>query len=134
MSEEPKPSLDLSLRAVSVAQTDAEMNRVENRLASFKNWPLTGDYLQYSPARMADAGFYHCPMENEPDLARCYVCLKEMCDWKPNDDPFEKHARSTECEFLRLGKRPEELTVLDFFFSTGGSSHAEQGAKIRGGS
>ncbi|XP_049516442.1 baculoviral IAP repeat-containing protein 5-like [Dermacentor silvarum] len=64
---------------------------------------------------MAAAVFYHCFMENEPDLARCYVCFKGMAEWKPNADPFEEQARSTECEFLRLGKKPEELTVLYFF-------------------
>ncbi|KAH7980335.1 hypothetical protein HPB49_015139 [Dermacentor silvarum] len=113
MSEDPTPPINLSLRAVLEQKTDAAMHHVVNRLATFKDWPFSSD-SPCSPARMADAGFYHCPTENEPDLARCYVCLKEMAEWKLNDDPLEEHARSTDCEFLRLGKKPQDLTVLDF--------------------
>ena len=37
---------------------------------------------------MAEAGFYHTPSENEPDLVTCYVCCKEMDGWEPTDDPW----------------------------------------------
>ena len=40
-------------------------------------------YLQ-----MAVAGFYHCPTKYEPDLAKCYVCLKELDGWEPTDNPW----------------------------------------------
>ena len=37
---------------------------------------------------MAEAGFYHTPSSNEPDLVTCYVCYKEMDGWEPTDDPW----------------------------------------------
>ncbi|XP_077565139.1 baculoviral IAP repeat-containing protein 5-like [Haemaphysalis longicornis] len=63
---------------------------------------------------MAEAGFYHCPTENEPDLARCYVCFKEMDGWAPDDDPFKEHSRSTGCAFVQLGKKERDMTRLDY--------------------
>ncbi|XP_037562621.1 baculoviral IAP repeat-containing protein 5 [Dermacentor silvarum] len=113
MVKTTKPSADLSLKSVLLAQTDRDMHHVENRVASFKHWPLTGDCM-CTPARMAAAGFYHCPTDNEPDLARCYVCLKELDGWEPNDDPFKEHSRSANCAFVRLGKKAEDITALDF--------------------
>uniref|UniRef100_L7LZH2 Putative baculoviral iap repeat-containing protein 5 n=1 Tax=Rhipicephalus pulchellus TaxID=72859 RepID=L7LZH2_RHIPC len=112
MVKTSKPSVDLSTKAVLLAATDEKMTLYENRLASFENWPLTGDCM-CTPARMAAAGFYHCPTENEPDLARCYVCFKELDGWEPSDDPAKEHSRSVNCAFLRLGKKSEDMTVLD---------------------
>ena len=64
--------------------------QVRNRLATFKNWPFSEEEgSDCTPARcgrgslnkfkrhlfrMAEAGFYACGGENEPDLARCYFC------------------------------------------------------------
>ena len=36
---------------------------------------------------MASAGFYWCGSENQPDLVRCFVCLKEFEEWDPDDNP-----------------------------------------------
>ncbi|KAL1434310.1 hypothetical protein MTO96_011938 [Rhipicephalus appendiculatus] len=108
-----KPSVDLTIKSVLLASTDVEMNLYENRLASFENWSLTG-VCRCTPERMAASGFYHCPTDNEPDLARCYVCFKELYGWEPNDDPAKEHSRSVNCAFVRLGKKSEEMTVLDF--------------------
>ena len=41
-----------------------------------------------SPLQMAAAGFVHCPTENEPDLAQCFLCFKELEGWEPDDDPM----------------------------------------------
>ena len=41
-----------------------------------------------STCQMADAGFYHCPTDREPDVVRCYVCFKELEGWEPQDDPW----------------------------------------------
>lgn len=41
-----------------------------------------------SPLQMAAAGFIHCPTENEPDLAQCFFCFKELEGWEPDDDPM----------------------------------------------
>lgn len=37
--------------------------------------------------QMASAGFYWCGSATQPDLVRCFVCLKEFEDWEPNDNP-----------------------------------------------
>ena len=36
---------------------------------------------------MAQAGFYHCPTDQEPDLVKCFVCHKELDGWEPSDVP-----------------------------------------------
>lgn len=38
--------------------------------------------------QMAEAGFVHCPTENEPDLAQCFFCFKELEGWEPDDNPM----------------------------------------------
>ncbi|XP_072254430.1 baculoviral IAP repeat-containing protein 5.1-like [Pyxicephalus adspersus] len=61
---------------------------------------------------MAKAGFIHCPTENEPDVACCFFCLKELEGWEPDDDPRTEHSkRSTTCGFLSLTKGTDELTM-----------------------
>uniref|UniRef100_A0A8C6CBE3 Baculoviral IAP repeat-containing protein 5 n=1 Tax=Monodon monoceros TaxID=40151 RepID=A0A8C6CBE3_MONMO len=35
-----------------------------------------------SPLQMAATGFVHCPTENEPDLAQCFFCFKELEGWE----------------------------------------------------
>lgn len=106
-------AVDLSLNTVLLHRTDLDMDLMENRLASFAQWPLTGN-CKCTPERMAEAGLYHCPTEKEPDLVRCYVCFKELDSWEPDDDPFEEHSRSTDCAFVQLGKKEHEMTRLDY--------------------
>ncbi|KAH9365532.1 hypothetical protein HPB48_000266 [Haemaphysalis longicornis] len=112
-------AVDLTLNTVLRHRTDLDMDLQENRLASFAQWPLTGN-IKCTPEKMAEAGFYHCPTENEPDLARCYVCFKEMFRWEPDDDPVEQHSRSTgsafiqRCAFVQLGKKERDMTRLDY--------------------
>ncbi|EPY86773.1 hypothetical protein CB1_000299010 [Camelus ferus] len=49
-------------------------------------WNLT--QKDYVLTQMAAAGFIHCPTENEPDLAQCFFCFKELEGWEPDDDPI----------------------------------------------
>ncbi|CAI9177526.1 unnamed protein product [Rangifer tarandus platyrhynchus] len=61
----------------------------DHRVSTFKNWP----FLQgcaCTPERMAAAGFIHCPTENEPNLAQCFFCFKELEGWEPDDDPMQR--------------------------------------------
>ncbi|KAM9674465.1 baculoviral IAP repeat-containing protein 5-like [Dama dama] len=68
-----------------------------------------------SPLQMAVAGFIHCPTENEPDLAQCFFCFKELEGWEPDDDPTEEHKKhSSGCAFLSVKKQFEELTLSEF--------------------
>ena len=38
--------------------------------------------------QMAAAGFFHCPTDQEPDLVKCFICMKELDGWEPNDEPM----------------------------------------------
>ncbi|CAJ0945195.1 unnamed protein product [Ranitomeya imitator] len=64
---------------------------------------------------MAKAGFVHCPTENEPDVACCFFCLKELEGWEPDDDPLAEHSkRCVTCGFLSLTKTIDDLTMEEF--------------------
>ena len=74
---------------------DRIMVHVNARLQTFKNWPFTDGDSTCTPNKMAEAGFYCCGGENEPDLVRCYFCRKELDGWEPEDDPWTEHASHT---------------------------------------
>uniref|UniRef100_F7H3G6 Baculoviral IAP repeat-containing protein 5 n=1 Tax=Callithrix jacchus TaxID=9483 RepID=F7H3G6_CALJA len=61
----------------------------DHRISTFKNWPFL-EGCACTPERMAEAGFIHCPTENEPDLAQCFFCFKELEGWEPDDDPMRE--------------------------------------------
>ncbi|XP_028850450.1 baculoviral IAP repeat-containing protein 5b [Denticeps clupeoides] len=91
------------------------MYSYEKRLSSFLDWPFRED-CQCTPEQMAKAGFVHCPSENEPDVACCFFCLKELEGWEPEDNPRVEHEkRSPNCAILRLTKDRDELTVAEYF-------------------
>eukprot|EP00079_Xenopus_tropicalis_P018777 XP_004920984.1 PREDICTED: baculoviral IAP repeat-containing protein 5.1-like [Xenopus tropicalis] len=86
----------------------------EARLATFADWPFT-ENCKCTPENMAKAGFVHCPTENEPDVACCFFCLKELEGWEPDDDPWTEHSkRSASCGFLSLTKCVNDLTMEGF--------------------
>ncbi|KAF5892224.1 baculoviral IAP repeat-containing protein 5.1-like, partial [Clarias magur] len=91
-----------------------QMYSYERRLQTFVDWPFRED-CQCTPELMAKAGFVHCPSENEPDVACCFYCLKELEGWEPEDVPWSEHAkRSPDCGFLQM-KPFDELTAIEFF-------------------
>ena len=59
-------------------KSEFKMNREENRLKSFKDWPLDNEYSKCTSKSLAKAGFVHIPSESEPDLVKCFVCLKQF--------------------------------------------------------
>uniref|UniRef100_A0A7N4NZ59 Baculoviral IAP repeat-containing protein 5 n=1 Tax=Sarcophilus harrisii TaxID=9305 RepID=A0A7N4NZ59_SARHA len=70
---------------------------------------------EYILTQMAEAGFIHCPSENEPDLAQCFFCFKELEGWEPEDDPMLEHKKhSSSCAFISIKKKIEELTLNEF--------------------
>ncbi|KAL2104095.1 hypothetical protein ACEWY4_000963 [Coilia grayii] len=90
------------------------MYSYEKRLQTFSDWPFREDCM-CTPEQMAKAGFVHCPTENEPDVACCFFCLKELEGWEPHDDPWAEHIKRTpDCPFLHLKKDYSELTVADY--------------------
>ncbi|KAM9319908.1 baculoviral IAP repeat-containing protein 5.1-like [Gastrophryne carolinensis] len=92
-------------------QSFQSMYDYEKRLSSFTDWPFT-ENCKCTPENMAKAGFVHCPTENEPDVACCFFCLKELEGWEPDDDPWAEHSkRSATCGFLTMFKSIETLTM-----------------------
>ncbi|XP_015908731.1 baculoviral IAP repeat-containing protein 5 [Parasteatoda tepidariorum] len=85
------------------------------RLNSFQNWPFD-DNSVCSASKMAEAGFFHCPTENEPDLVQCYVCFKELDGWEATDEPWSEHfSHSKICLFAKLRKPQNQLTVAEVY-------------------
>ncbi|XP_032994954.1 baculoviral IAP repeat-containing protein 5 [Lacerta agilis] len=86
----------------------------EHRVATFDQWPFASG-CSCTPDRMAEAGFIHCPTENAPDVAQCFICFKELEGWEPDDDPMEEHRKhSPNCAFLALQKDIKDLTIQEF--------------------
>ena len=56
---------------------DSQMVMLEARVQTFQSWPFMSD-CSCTPQKMAEAGFYSCGGNNEPDLVRCYFCRKEL--------------------------------------------------------
>ncbi|XP_063600448.1 baculoviral IAP repeat-containing protein 5-like isoform X1 [Penaeus indicus] len=87
-----------------------EMNTEEKRLNSFKKWPYGSD-TSINKEKMAAAGFYYIGSKKEPDLVRCFVCLKELDGWEVDDDPWEEHKNhASYCQFIQLNKAESEIT------------------------
>ncbi|KAE8626842.1 hypothetical protein XENTR_v10006779 [Xenopus tropicalis] len=102
------------VQAVQRLQDFRNMYDYEARLATFADWPFT-ENCKCTPENMAKAGFVHCPTENEPDVACCFFCLKELEGWEPDDDPWTEHSkRSASCGFLSLTKCVNDLTMEGF--------------------
>ncbi|KAF2343989.1 BIR repeat, partial [Trinorchestia longiramus] len=62
---------------------------------------------------MAAAGFHFKGSKAEPDLACCFVCFKELDGWEEDDDPWIEHSRRGDCDFIKLNKKEDEMTVLE---------------------
>ena len=76
---------------------------------SFTDWPFTeAEGATCTAERMAAAGFYLAPTDDEPDLARCFFCRRELDGWEPEDDPMSEHRRR-DCPFVTLGKQQGEM-------------------------
>ncbi|VDN89544.1 unnamed protein product [Brugia pahangi] len=87
-----------------------------NRLRSFtKNaWPHQQS-VNLSPEKMAKAGFFFDPDNDNIDGVSCPFCLKSLTGWEDNDDPLVEHAKRKDiCYFARLNKDEKEWTVEDF--------------------
>ncbi|XP_036613054.1 baculoviral IAP repeat-containing protein 5 [Trichosurus vulpecula] len=91
-----------------------QLYQLDTRISTFQNWPFTED-CACTPKRMAEAGFIHCPSENEPDLAQCFFCFKELEGWEPEDDPMLEHKKhAPSCAFISIKKKIEDLTLEEF--------------------
>ena len=68
------------------------MDTVEDRLASFTNWPHGG---RLRPFFMAGAGFYQCRLDT--DAVSCFNCDVVMEGWNEQSDPITEHQRANPC-------------------------------------
>ena len=59
---------------------------IEKRLETFRGWP----YLFTTPNALAAAGMYY---QKKRDKVKCYYCGGGLQNWKPEDDPWEEHAK-----------------------------------------
>lgn len=68
---------------------------MEQRLASFKNWPVKF----ISPELLASAGFFYT---GNIDRVVCLSCHVELCRWELGDDPLQQHIKwGGRCRFLK---------------------------------
>ncbi|XP_066994877.2 baculoviral IAP repeat-containing protein 5.2-A [Anabrus simplex] len=85
--------------------------KFEQRLKTFHSWPFGRD-CACTAEKMAEAGFYVLNPKREPDLVKCFFCLKELDGWEEADDPWKEHeSHSQECSFIKLGKEESEMTL-----------------------
>lgn len=88
------------------------------RLETFKDWPFEAESgAKCTRERLAYSGFYRPNPESEPDLARCFMCHKELEGWEITDDPEVEHvSHSSKCPFLSFKVRDtSKMTIKDFF-------------------
>jgi hypothetical protein len=57
------------------------------------SFPLTAELL-------ASAGYFHDPVEKEPDRTTCWTCGESMKGWAEGDDPFDLHLTWSACSFF----------------------------------
>ncbi|KAI8130772.1 Single-strand selective monofunctional uracil-DNA glycosylase [Lucilia cuprina] len=88
----------------------------KHRIDSFKTWPYD-ENSSCSITKMAEAGFYWTGNKNneEDDAATCFVCCKQLHGWDPTDDPWKEHMKhAPQCQFVKYGRKENELTVEEF--------------------
>lgn len=66
------------------------MDTLEDRLASFTNWPHGG---RLRPGFMAAAGFYQ--HRTDTDAVSCFNCAVTMEGWNEYSDPITEHRRAS---------------------------------------
>ncbi|VDK83397.1 unnamed protein product [Litomosoides sigmodontis] len=103
---------------VDLLNCDAYTDHIfcNNRLKSFTEnaWPHQQS-VNLSAEKMAQAGFFFDPDDENVDGVSCPFCLKSLTGWEDTDDPLAEHAKRKDiCYFARLGKDEKEWTVEDF--------------------
>ncbi|WVQ75939.1 hypothetical protein IAR50_005574 [Cryptococcus sp. DSM 104548] len=92
------------------------MQNVDNRQQSFNAvakprskakppFPLNPKkYPHLTPDSLAQAGFYHTPgsAEGSLDNCKCFLCNLELGGWDEEDDPFEEHAKRSNCAWAEM--------------------------------
>ncbi|GAC98224.1 hypothetical protein PHSY_005813 [Pseudozyma hubeiensis SY62] len=86
--------------------TSKEM--IQARKESFgSQWPYDGKKgWKPTSKKLAEAGFYFTPTEEESDNAKCVYCNKSLGGWEKSDDPVHEHQRRVPgCAFFNCELR-----------------------------
>ncbi|PWZ01183.1 hypothetical protein BCV70DRAFT_199543 [Testicularia cyperi] len=81
--------------------TSKEM--IDARKETFaSHWPYDGKKgWKPTSKRLAEAGFYFTPTDEEEDSATCVYCKKSLGGWEKGDDPTHEHQkREPQCPFF----------------------------------
>lgn len=92
--------------------TSKEM--IQARKESFgSQWPYDGKKgWKPTSKKLAEAGFYFTPTDEEPDNAKCIYCNKSLGGWEKSDDPVHEHQRRVpdcaffNCELREVSEQP----------------------------
>ncbi|SNX86334.1 uncharacterized protein MEPE_05043 [Melanopsichium pennsylvanicum] len=79
-------------------------------------WPYDGKKgWKPTSKKLAEAGFFFTPNEEEPDNAKCIYCHKALGGWEKSDDPIHEHQRRhPECAFFNCELRePEDAAPVE---------------------
>lgn len=70
-------------------------------------WPYDGKKgWKPTSKKLAEAGFYFTPTEEEEDNAKCIYCEKALGGWEKGDDPVHEHKRrNPDCAFFNCALR-----------------------------
>ncbi|XP_047350466.1 putative inhibitor of apoptosis [Vespa velutina] len=80
---------------------------IESRIRSFDTWPKP---LPPDKNQLAEAGFFYTGKE---DQTVCFHCGGGLKDWKPEDDPWEQHAKwFSKCYYLLMAKGKEYVNAV----------------------
>ena len=72
----PRQLFGTSCTLLSASELD---RKARLHLECFQYWPYTAtEGAACTAEKMAEAGFYCCGGQREPDLVRCYFCRKEL--------------------------------------------------------
>lgn len=107
--EEPSISSFNKLNLPNIGKPAAfpDYIRLEKRLESFKEWPLS---IAQRPQQLAEAGFFYT---GKSDQTLCFFCGGGLKNWERDDDPWEQHAIwFTKCNYLLLQKGRDYITEV----------------------
>ncbi|XP_016313488.1 E3 ubiquitin-protein ligase XIAP-like isoform X2 [Sinocyclocheilus anshuiensis] len=97
----------------------ASLETFEGRLESFR-----GRQHPIDPERLARAGFYS---SGEQDRVLCFKCGGGLKGWRPDEDPWEQHARHYPgCSFLLAEKGGEYVNSMQLRYPKGDHSRSSQ--------
>uniref|UniRef100_A0A9J7ZFA5 E3 ubiquitin-protein ligase XIAP n=1 Tax=Cyprinus carpio carpio TaxID=630221 RepID=A0A9J7ZFA5_CYPCA len=97
----------------------ASLETFEGRLESFR-----GRQHPIDPDRLARAGFYST---GKQDHVLCFRCGGGLKEWRPDEDPWEEHARNYPgCSFLLAEKGVEYVNSMQLRYPKGDHSRSSQ--------